>query len=292
MERNILYNEVAATAFESPVMDAKAPKTIALYNTDLNAPYFGGNFNFLYNGGDDKATVTFNTYLSYRKNYTAYEKKNFVDNLRDAVAVWNEAAELQIKDRNGNFSKKIKLQFKLNETIRNPKNANKKTDIHPTNTWSSWFNGKNREIVMRELNVFIGSSTNVLVHELGHVWGLMDEYDTKWYEMKFSPAHVGAGSPLIKDTKAIMNIGYQDEISDTGEFRGRYFKHFGRALLQSFWGVKDFMIPVKHNNRIVSETVQGRIALLKKDIAGAAPFTTDVLPFNPQYTGIQVTKVK
>jgi hypothetical protein len=291
MERNILYNEVADTAFESSVMDAENAKPIAIYNTDLNAPYFGGNFNFLYNSGDNKATVTFNTYLSYRKNYTAAEKNDFVNNLKEAVAVWDKAAELQIKDSMGNYSKKIALQFKFN-IVSNRKNANKITDIHPTNTWSSWFNGKNREIVMRELNVFIGSSKNVLAHELGHVWGLMDEYDTKWYEMKFSPAHVGSNSPLIKDTKAIMNIGYQDEISDTGEFRGRYFKHFGTALLKSFWGVKDFMIPVKHNNRIVAETVQGRIVLLKKDIAGAAPFTTDVLPFNPQYTGIQIAKTK
>jgi hypothetical protein len=143
---------------------------------------------------------------------------------------------------------------------------------------------------MREINVFIGTTRNVLVHELGHVWGLLDEYDTKWIEMKFSPGHVGSSSPLIKDTKAIMNIGYQDEVSNSGEFRTRYFTHFGRALLPGFRGLKNYIRPVKHGGRTIAQTIQGRIALLKKDIAGSAPYTTDMPPFNPQFTYFQVTK--
>ncbi|MCI0389316.1 MAG: hypothetical protein MOB07_11215 [Acidobacteria bacterium] len=87
-----------------------------------------------------------------------------------------------------------------------------------------------------------------------------------------------------------MNEGYMDETGNTGEFRGRYFKHFGRALLNSFWGLKNYVIPIKHNGKVVSRSVQGRIALLKKDIAGSAPYANDVLPFNPRFTGIQVAK--
>src|SRR4030095_9228021 len=201
-----------------PKLPVPVPKTIWLHNTDLNAPYFGGNFNFLYNGGADEATITLNTYLSYRKNYPEAQKRDFVNNLRSAVAVWDSAAEVQVKDSSGNYNPRIRLRFKLN-IVADAKHANKITDIHPTNTWSSWFNGKNREIIMREINVFIGTTRNVFVHELGHVWGLLDEYDTRWIEMKFSPGHVGSGSPLIKDTKAIMNIGYQDEAYNSGEFR-------------------------------------------------------------------------
>jgi len=265
------------------------PKTILLYNTDLNAPYFGGNFNFLYNGGADEATITFNTYLSYRKKYTDVQKRDFVNWLRDAVAVWDSAAEVQVKDNSGNYNKRIKLRFRLN-LVSKAENANKITDIHPNNTWSSWFNGKNREIVMRELNVFIGSARNVLVHELGHVWGLLDEYHTKWIEMKFSPGHVGSSSPLIKDTKAIMNIGYQDEASNTGEFRTRYFTHFGRALLGAFWGLNNYVAPVRFNGKTVAKSIYGRIALLKRDIAGSAPYTTDMPPLNPQFTYFTVSK--
>ena len=279
-----------AMQYESgPTVAAPRPKMIWLHNTDLNAPYFGGNFDFLYNGGANEATITFNTYLSHRKNYANALKIDFVNKLRSAVAVWDNAAELQVRDSSGNYNTRIRLRFKLN-IVSNPKNANKITDIHPNNTWSSWFNGKNREIVMRELNVFIGTSRNVFVHELGHVWGLLDEYETKWLEMKFSPGHIGSNSPLLKDTKAIMNIGYQDEARNSGEFRTRYFTHFGRALLPAFWGLRNYIQPVRQGGNIIAQTIQGRIALLKKDIAGSAAPATDMPPFNPQFTHIQVAK--
>lgn len=143
---------------------------------------------------------------------------------------------------------------------------------------------------MRELNVFIGSSRNVMVHELGHVWGLLDEYDVRWVEKKFSFGHVGTGSPLLRDKTAIMNEGYMDERGNTGEFRGRYFKHLGRAILNAYWGLKNHVIPIQRNGKVVARSVQGRVALLKRNIAGAAPYANDVLPFNPRFTVIQVTK--
>jgi hypothetical protein len=273
--------------FETANPLISSPKTISRFNTDLNASYFGGNFNFLYNGGSNEALVTFNTYLSYRKNHSDRDKRFFIRNLEDAVRVWDGAAEVQVKDLNGNYTDRIKLRFKLN-IVRDSKNANKKTDIHPNQSRASWFMGKGRENVMRELNVFIGSSRNVLVHELGHVWGLLDEYDTKWIEKKFSLGHVGTSSPLIKDKIAIMNEGY--DRGNTGEFRGRYFKHFGMTILNAFWGSKNHVIPIKQNGKVVARSVQGRIALMKKDIAGSAPFANDVLPFNPQFTAIQVAK--
>ena len=264
------------------------PKNIWRHNTDLNAPYFGGNFNFLYNGGANEAIVTFNAYLSYRKHYPDPKKVDFVDRLRSAVGVWDNAAEVQVRDNSGNYNTRIRLRFNLN-VVSNAKHANKIVDIHPINTWSSWFNGKNREIVMRELNVFIETPRNVFVHELGHVWGLLDEYDTKWIEMKFSPGHVGGSSPLLKDTNAIMNIGYQ-KLDNSGEFRTRYFTHFGRALLPAFWGLSNYVHPVRHDGKIVAQSIHGRIALLKRDIAGSAPYTADRPPFNPQFTHFQLTK--
>src|SRR5262245_30276463 len=83
------------------------PKNIWLYNTDLNAPYFGGNFDFLYNGGANESIVTFNAYLSYRKHYSDPDKAAFVHRLRSAVAVWDNAAEVQVKDTSGNYNTKI-----------------------------------------------------------------------------------------------------------------------------------------------------------------------------------------
>jgi hypothetical protein len=281
------YNGHGVNDHETGIVAPKEkPKNIWLNNTDLNAPYFGGNFNFLYNGGASEATASFNTVLSFRKNFSATDKSSFIDNLKKAADVWDSAAELQVKDVNGNYNTKIKLRFKL-AFVKDSSHANKKTDVHPNGTRAVWFMEKDRENVMRELNVFIGSSRNVLVHELGHVRGLLDEYKDRWISMKLSLGQVGGGSPLLKDKTAIMNEGYW---TDGGEFRGRYFQHFGRALLKAFWGLKNYMIPFKQNGKVVARSVQGRIVLLKKDIAGSAPYTTDMPPFNRQFTFVQIAK--
>ena len=291
MQRDILYSEIGRlSGRDHEVMSHEVqPSNIHLYNTDLSAPYNGGNFNFSYQGGTQEATITFNTYISYRKNYSIQEKNLFEQNLAQAVSVWDNAAELRVWESGDKYDTRIGLRFKL-RFVKDSKYANKKTDVHPNGTWSSWFNGANREIVMRDLNVFIGSSRNVLVHEFGHVWGLMDEYDTKWVEKKFSPAHVGPGSPLLQDKNAIMNIGYQDEATDSGEFRTRYFQHFGRKILSAFWGIKKHMHPIEVKGRVQATALRGRIYLLKKDIRGNRPDGTNITTLNPEYTGIQLAR--
>lgn len=273
--------------FETAMPAVASPKTISRYNTDLSAPYLGGNFNFLYNGGSNEAVITYNTYLSYTKPFPKDKKDKLVEYLRQAAAIWDGAAEVQVRDASGNFNDRIRLRFKINPSITNPKNANKRTQVHPDGSRSVFFIDKNRETVMRDLNIFIGSSRNVLVHELGHVWGLKDEYKDRWISMKLSLGHVGPGSPWINDTLSIMNSGYDN---DNGEFRTRYFQHFGRAILGAFWGLKKYMIPVRQGGKVVANTVQGRIALLKRDIAGSPPYNSDKLPFNPQFTHIQIAK--
>jgi peptidoglycan hydrolase-like protein with peptidoglycan-binding domain len=278
-----------AREFETASPPVSSPKTISRFNTDLNAPYFGGNFNFLYNGGSNEAVITYNTYLSYTKSFSEAQKRQLINNLKRAVAVWDGAAEVQIKDAAGNYHDRIRLRFKLN-FVNDPKNANKRTQVHPPGSRTVFFMDKDRENVMRDLNIYIGSSRNVLVHELGHVWGLLDEYKDRWISMKLSLGHVGADSPLIKDKISIMNEGYADEAFNTGEFRTRYFQHFGREILRAFWGMKKYRIPVRVNGKVVANTVQGRIALLKRDIAGNLPYTSNRLPFNPVFTGIQIAK--
>ena len=225
--------------FETATAVIPSPKTISVYNTDLNAPYFGGNFNFLYNGGSTEAWITYNTYFSYTRSFPQKDKDLLLENLKKAIAVWDECAEVQVKDVSGNYNDRIRLRFKLN-IVNNPRNANKRTQVHPNGSRSVFFIDKDRETVMRDLNVFIGSSRNVLVHELGHVWGLKDEYKDRYISMKLSLGHVGPDSPFLKDTISIMNTGYD---RDSGEFRTRYFAHFGRAILGAFWGLKKYMIP-------------------------------------------------
>jgi hypothetical protein len=277
------------SGYESgPAVAAPKPKMIWRHNTDLNAPCFVGNFNFLYNGGANEATATFNTVVSFRKNFTDQQKKDFINNLKQAADVWDNAAELQVKDIRGNYSHRIRLRFKLS-IVTDPKNANKRTDVHAPGTRAiPVVIGKDREIVSKEMNVFINSTRNVLAHELGHVWGLDDEYKDKgvggWLTMHLSPCHVG--KRYISDKIAIMNEGY----TNAGEFRTRYFTHFGRALLEAFWGVPDFINPVVRDGKVIARTIQGRIALLKKNIGGSAPYTTSVPPHNPQFGIIQTGK--
>lgn len=285
-----MYEQYSQGEYENGNTSAEtSPKTVWLHNTELNGPCFAGNINFLYNGGANEATATYNTKISFRENFSVQQKNNFINNLQQAAATWDNAAEIQVKDIQGNFSQRIRLRFKLN-IVTDSNNANKITDVHAAGTRAiPVVMGKDREVVSREMNVFINSEKNVLVHELGHVWGLSDEYKDGgvwgWLTMKFSPCHVGSDSPLVQDKMSIMNQGY----TDAGEFRTRFFAHFGRAILDAFWGLKNYIHPVIYNGRTMARTIQGRVVLLKKNIAGAAPYTTDT-PFNPQFTYIQVAK--
>jgi len=271
-------------------------KTISLHNTDLNAPYIGGNFDFGYNAGASEASITLNTFLSWRKNFTPAQKRDFRNAMADAVAVWDNAAQVQIKDGTGGFNKQINLRFKLN-VVQDRGQANKVTDVHETNDRAVWFTPyRNREMVMREINVFIGTDKDTFVHELGHVWGNLDEYDAGFLENHFSPGHVASDSPYIKDKDSIMNIGK--------EFRTRFFTHFGRAIAPAFWDVPGFVQPNVYNGKTVSRSIMGRIVLLKQDIAGNVPgapgaqrapgapgapgSTSD--PLNPAFTSFQVTR--
>ena len=271
------------------VSPSPRPKTIAIHNTDLDAPFFGGNFNFLYNGGAPEAKITFNTHLSPTRSFAQTDLDALKLKLENAGRIWSGAAELQVRDISGNFNHRIKLVFDV-KVFPHSKYSNKRTQVHPPGGKSiPFFIQKDRETVMRDLNIFIKSDRNVVVHELGHVFGLRDEYKDGWFTMKFSLGHVGPNSPYVQDKIAIMNEGAIDDSNDFGEFRTRYFVHFGRAILKSFMGLPNFTTPIRHNGKVVSKVVLGRIALLKKNIAGDPPYTSD-RPNNPQFTVIQIAQ--
>lgn len=271
------------TAFgeDSPSSSLKT-KMIYVSNTELNAPYSGGNFDFLYNPGAREAIITFRVWLSFRDKFSTQDKKDFASNLQKAVNAWDEAAELQVQKADGDFSTKIRLRFQL-QIVQNKEHANKVADVYPA--------GGTREKVIRDFNVNINSSFEVLAHELGHVWGLEDEYDAAgfsgWLQKRLPVGHVGADSPFLKDKSALMNEQYK-------EFRVRYFTHFGKKLLSAFWDLDEFK---KHhvdksNGKIVVTYISGRINLLKKDIYGSTVYGRDVPPFNPQYYYVQDAKLR
>lgn len=268
------------------------PTQLWAHNTNLKAPCPFGRFNFLYNTGAAEATVTFNTQVSYRQNFGNQAKIDFMNNLAEAARIWDRSAVIELLDKRGNYSTSIGLRFSV-VPVTSTKSMNKRTDVFPPGAKATGSTNADQEAVDGELNVFIGSSAPVLVHELGHIWGLRDEYAyTKKKSLleiltfRKASCHVGNSSPLVNDTTAIMNHG----ITLDGEFRTRYFTHFGRALLNSFWNMPDYVIPNKHNGRVVSKAVHGRIALLKKDMRAAAPYTSDQ-PHNPRFTRISVSRL-
>ena len=80
------------------------PKTIWRHNTELNGPCFAGNFDFLYNGGANEATATFNTKISFRQNFPAQQKNDFINNLKRAAAAAGRRAH-----RRGGANRGVRL---------------------------------------------------------------------------------------------------------------------------------------------------------------------------------------
>jgi hypothetical protein len=291
-EFDILNSEYAQEFFnETPAYEneyeraatRQLPSSINLYDTNLNAPCFAGNFNFMFDGVANKALATFNTDVLFKAGVPDPEKPNIWARLKEAAAYWNNAAALEIKDKNGNYSRQVSLGFEL-KPVTNPKYSNKRTSVHPDGSKAIIFMDKDREVVSLEMHLFASSTPLEIAHELGHIWGLKDEYKDSgkigWITMKISPCHIGTGSPFLNDINAIMNGG--------NEFRTRYFTHFGRAILNSFWSMPDYIIPVVQNGRVVARTIQGRIRLLKRTVTGGTPGGFGAL--NPQFGLIQVAR--
>jgi len=272
-----------------PAAAPPAPKFFKRFNTDLDAPYVGGNFNFLYNPGSDYAHVILNTYIDWKGKFSQTDKNDFIARLQDAVSIWDGAGQVQIRDSAGNYTKHVTLRFYLG-IQHTDEGVNKVTHVSAAGTRAAWYTPyKDRDLVTWSINVFINSSRNTLVHELGHAWGLRDEYDAGWFENHFSPGHVDSDSDAIKDKVSLMNDGYMDEVNNIGEFRTRFFVHFGRAIAGTFLDNAQFLKLNMMGSKVVSKSVLARIALLKKNIAGQAPYRSDQL-YNPVFTSFQVTK--
>jgi hypothetical protein len=237
----------------------------------------------MFDGNANKALATFNTDVSFKAGVVATDKPKVFTKLQEAASYWNNAAALEIKDKNGNYSRKIDLGFQL-KPVTNPKYSNKRTSVHPAGSKAIFYMQKDREVVSLEMHIFDKSTPLEIAHELGHIWGLKDEYKDSgkigWVTMKISPCHVGSGSPFLNDTTAIMNDG--------NEFRTRYFAHFGRAILNSFWSMPNYVIPMIQNGHQIAKTIQGRIRLLKKTVTGGTHNSFSTL--NPQFSIIQVAK--
>jgi hypothetical protein len=271
MERNLILKETSSLAFGDKLNDREI-KTVSVRNTDLDAPYMGGNFDFSFDG-DYKATVTFNTYYKFASGINDTDKLDFKRKMKIAAECWDLAAAMYIMDKHGNFSKLIVFKFVLNE-VADKKKANKVTDVYKSGQNTFLIGTKDTGVVVRDVNVPIHFEVKELAHELGHVWGLLDQYDRpgKWV------GHVGRTSPLRKDTLSLMHDG--------DEFRPWFFSHIGKEVLKAFRNEDLYKKPIKSDEKVIGHVILGRIKLWKKNIGGDKPYGTSQ-PHNPLYTAVQ-----
>ena len=281
MERNLIFNEINSINFNSNFDNEVKPTLISKSNTDLDAPYKSGNFNFLYNGGNE-AIVTFNAYYRFRKGIDEPTQISFKQKMFKAIEYWNKSAKLEIMDGKGTYSKSITFIFKLEE-VKDKNNANKVVDIHRQNQRFAILGPKNTGVVLRDVNVPLHFSAKDLAHELGHVWGLLGQYKRPFKII----GHVGRNSPLINDTKSLMHEDKKG-IEDI-EFRTWFFKHIARTVLTSFKNVENYRKYIKNPNtgKNVAYSITGSIKLLKKSIYGDLPYTID-MDYNPVDENIRV----
>ncbi|MEO8773147.1 MAG: hypothetical protein ABI263_00375 [Gelidibacter sp.] len=253
----------------------------AVRNTDLDAPYSGGNFDYLYDGSNFK--VTFVAFINFKKKFQVNEKATFIYNLKKAVENWNNSALIDVLDEKGKLLKSVSLNFNLLIVSSKKQHFNKEVEVHPMGTFYSALtvldsHGKDREIVMKEVNVGIKSSMETLTHEMGHVYGLEDEYNSGFVD-RFNPASprrlIGDEPKVYKDKKALMNNG--------DEFRTRYFLHFAREIIRLEYNshyVKKEIMDKSGKDRITDFTYgNAKIRLIKNDIMGSKSTISETVKF-------------
>ena len=205
-------------------------------DTELGGAYNAGNFDFEVDSAKGEATVTLRVFVDFsRSSFTKAQKKKFLADLNKAAAAWDKAATIQLTDLETKQGKNFSLRFKL--SIVSEGKEHKKVDVFDprANERLAWIAvDENRAMVAKDINVLIDQGYQTLAHELGHAFGLEDEYNGGYWQ-GLLPFHTrnawdaiwGSPSPLEKDTNALMNSG-------KSEFRERYFSHFKDAVSDAY----------------------------------------------------------
>src|SRR5207247_2029826 len=82
-------------------------------DTDLDASYSAGNFDFEYKGGSE-ATVTFRTFVDFsRAKFSKADEQKFLTRLNNAINNWDQSAVIRIRDTRSTESIDILLRFKI-----------------------------------------------------------------------------------------------------------------------------------------------------------------------------------
>jgi hypothetical protein len=136
--------------------------------------------------------------------------------MRKAVEAWDNA-QATLESRMFVLNPVIRIRFRLFEVSGTA--ANKKIHVAAS--------GDVREKVMRAVTISQHTPIEVIIHELGHVYGNYDEYRGSGLKAWIERQMFWHDNRFLSDTNAVMN-------GDGHEFRARYFDHMQAFVNKHF----------------------------------------------------------
>jgi hypothetical protein len=190
------------------------PGPFAEYDTDLGK-LIVGNFDARYDPGEGELIIGLRVRYEFEKGITPTMQEVVRWKMRKAVEAWDNA-QATLESRMFVLNPVIRIRFKLFEVSGTA--ANKKIHVAEGNV---------REKVMRAVTLSQHTSIQVIIHELGHVYGNYDEYKGSGFMGWLERRMFWHDNRFLSDTDAVMN-------GDGTEFRTRYFDHMQAFVNKHF----------------------------------------------------------
>jgi cytochrome c553 len=195
-----LRDDLSGDELDQSLSGARIDHAVRETDTELGG-LMVGNFDFELAGG--KVTITVRVKYQFTDDITATEASDFKKRFQSAVdAKWKNTG-YKLHGEGVCAHPDLPIEVLL---VEDPAHYHKVVDVEKqTDT-------QRRPNIMRDINVNLGTSSDTLAHEFGHVLGLYDEYEGPWYEnMMFWHRN------RPEDTNQLMDSGT--------ELRPRYFEH-------------------------------------------------------------------
>lgn len=195
---------------------------------DVDAMRLGGTGRFGFSYGADEAVVTFRTHVDASRLGSEASRRTFEARLEAAVAGFDEAAEIVLTDPSTGETKTAQLRFRL-ELLDSAEGAHKLTEAYPgSSVQPSGPLARVASVTVGRVQLPIepeGCPQTVFAHELGHVFGMPDEYARGGFLGLVNRLALGE-TKHHDDRRALMNATCGTEL------RARYFEPFAELLEQ------------------------------------------------------------